>query len=456
MVIGRQPSPRALLYGFDEEHEESEMAALAALFPTVRQIDSLSEVREEEYDILITKGRPVRAKSHLFVVAVAGDDVGKIEPPAAQGSPIEAEDWRMATVRRKGDSKAAEFEVPPELPKRLKALVYADLLPLFQRRNEEEEYEPMSYLSVDGPNLLSPGYRRALEGVRPVLTTTEPVVLAGIFRRRGDLAECLTLPGGVDVVAWTAAAVEMWSDVAPDRFPVPPAWEHAERWMTTAERQRARDLENLDSEWDEVQAGFAGRRAAAEKALAQARTDADTRQRRLLVAQGDDLVAAVSDALQTIGFEVRNMDALWPENDRREDLRVTAADHPGWNAIVEVRGYTRGAAQSDLIRIGGRFVPRYMQDEGRAPSSAWYIVNHNFRRDPSQRPRVLSGNEPEIETFAEGTASGLVVDTVTLFQVVRAVEEGLLDPASARATFVGGRGTFRWTPPGGSSSQVQP
>jgi hypothetical protein len=283
--------------------------------------------------------------------------------------------------------------------------------------------------------------------MQPLLVTTEPTAVAGIFQRRGGSAACLALPEGSNIVAWTRPAVEVWSEVAPERFPAPPAWEHGERWMTSGERRRVKELEAVDSEWQEVRAGFAKRRAAAQEELIQARAEADAHQRRLLVAQGDDLVAAVTEALEAIGFEGRNMDEVWPQNDRREDLRVTARDHPGWNAIVEVRGYVRGAKQSDLLRISGRFVPRYMEDEGKAPSSAWYIVNHDLRRDPSQGDEVLAGNEAEITEFANGVAAGLVVDTVTLFKVLISVEAGAIDAPAARAELIGQKGIFRLTLP---------
>ncbi len=437
-VIGRQPSPRALLYGF--QHDEAEVSALAALLPTTKRIVSFSEIRQAEYDIVIAKDCPLPqvTASHLFVIAVGCERLGRIQAPESG----ERTGWLGAAVRLIGDSKAREFRVPSALPEPLKPLVYDDLLPLLQGRSEDQA---MPYLCVRGPGLPDEGsVARAREVIQPLLVTTEPtVVVAGIFQRRGGTAACLALPAGSEIVAWTRAAVAVWSEIAPERFPAPPAWEHTERWMTSGERRRVKELEAVDSEWQEVQAGFAKRRAAAEEELLQARARADAHQRRLLVAQGDDLVAAVTEALETIGFEVRNMDEVWPENDRREDLRVTARDHPGWNAIVEVRGYVRGAKQSDLLRISGRFVPRYMEDEGKAPSSAWYIVNHDVGRDPSQRDRVLAGNEAEITEFANGVAAGLVVDTVTLFDVLIAVEAGAIDASAVRAALTGQKGIFQ-------------
>ena len=439
-MFGRQPSPRALIQGFDDQDETAD--AVAGLFPTTRKIDSLEEVRQGEYDILITNDFPwPDPEPHLFVVAVGGSYFGEVEPPdpllpQMGGTYPES----RPSVYQAGHSKATEFEVPDDLPPPLKRVVHADLLPVCKERRSEDE--PLPYLDVDH----SRG-EPVSTFVRPLLTTTEPVVVAAVFRRRrGGLAQCLVLPDGVDVVAWTAAAVETWCEVDPKRFPAPPAWKHSDRWMTVSERERVKELTNVEQEWKAVEAAFARRRADAERALVEARAAADARQRRLLVAQGDDLVAGVADALRAIGFDVRDMDAAWPTNDRREDLRVAAPDDPAWSAIVEARGYVRGAAQNDLLRIAARFVPRYMQDEGDAPSAAWYIVNHHIRQDPGQRPRVLAGNDPEIATFAEGAAPGLVIDTVTLFELLDAVERGVVQPAEARRALITQTGIFRAPP----------
>jgi hypothetical protein len=107
--------------------------------------------------------------------------------------------------------------------------------------------------------------------------------------------------------------------------------------------------------------------ADAESRLAEVRAEADSGLRRLLTAQGDDLVAAVAQSFESLGFKVRDMDEEWPKGDKREDLRVQDPARGRWEAVIEVRGYTKGAQQGDLLRIS-RFVTRYLKDEQRLPT----------------------------------------------------------------------------------------
>lgn len=201
---------------------------------------------------------------------------------------------------------------------------------------------------------------------------------------------------------------------------------------------RASAKDNYDQRVQEAEKAV----AEAEEALATARAKADAGLRRLFVAHGTDLVAATIQALELLGFEVRDMDEVWPDGDKREDLRVSDPTVAGWEALAEVRGYAKGAQQNDLIRIAARFVPRYMQDEGMPPAAAWYIVNHFRSQDPMTRPRVLAPNDAEVEEFAKGLAPGLVIDSVTLFQLCRAVERQELTAAEARSALVDATGIF--------------
>ena len=45
------------------------------------------------------------------------------------------------------------------------------------------------------------------------------------------------------------------------------------------------------------------------------------------------------------------MDAELKEEAKREDLRLTLEDRPGWEAIVEVKGYKKGTRTKDARQI---------------------------------------------------------------------------------------------------------
>jgi hypothetical protein len=181
--------------------------------------------------------------------------------------------------------------------------------------------------------------------------------------------------------------------------------------------------------------------------LAQARTvllheirTADEERRVLLTGQGDELCEQVAKALEELGFEVEPMDPAWPEGDKREDLRVRATDHPGWIALVEVRGHRKGAQLADLIKLHSRYRTRYLQDEKALPSATWLIVNHSIDRDPSNRQTALQSHQSDVDAFGQDGA--IVIDTVQLFNLSRSVASGRLTKEIARVALITGTGRF--------------
>lgn len=403
---------------------------MAKLFPSSRILADGDTVRQDEYDVLITGKYLVQPAAALYVVAIgSGIFDGAVAPP-------EAPTWHVRLVRDI-PTHAEELYVPEDVPAAFRRLVTDDLIP-----------------AVTGDKLAIRTDSRDVgigAVIRPILMTTEPTVLAGTFDRFAGsdrsadsppLAQCLILPAGVDVVAWVAGAVELWRERDATRFPSPPAWEHTERWRTIDEDAAAAECAQLESEREAFEREWQARSGDAISGLGTARARADAGRRRLLTAQGPDLVEAVIEALETVGFAVTDMDDLWPLTDRREDLRIQSPDDDEWIALAEVKGFNAGAQQRALINIAGRFVPRYLQDEKQLPSAAWYIANHDLKLDPDRRPRILAGNNPEIETFADGAAPGAVIDTITLFDLVMSVERGTITAPEARALLVRARGLF--------------
>ena len=87
------------------------------------------------------------------------------------------------------------------------------------------------------------------------------------------------------------------------------------------------------------------------------------------------MVAAVRDILADLGFVVRDMDAkLKQGKPKREDLRLTRQGVPGWEAIVEVKGYTSGTRTNDARQIR-EHRDRYITEEGRPPDLTVWLSN---------------------------------------------------------------------------------
>src|SRR5688572_14309243 len=78
-LIGAKPRPRALVCGWDQAEAE---ARLADLFPTVRAVASLHDVRQAEWDALVCVGvMPdggwYHLDDHLSVVCLGLDHLPK-------------------------------------------------------------------------------------------------------------------------------------------------------------------------------------------------------------------------------------------------------------------------------------------------------------------------------------------------------------------------------------------
>jgi hypothetical protein len=346
-------------------------------------------------------------------MCVGGPWLGRVE---AYGASVVAQ--TMSTT------VATEFVIAGGLPDEILSLIERDTLPLVQSRSKN---------SVVGlhATMTTPHYRRP--PVKSFLQDPDGRVIAGRFKRSAS-AETWFVPDGSDPVAWLRCALGVWAETNPKFKVEATTWSEDPRWMTPdeaaaldavseAEAERARVLEATDRRIDELRTAYDEQRERS-----------DTGARRLLTVQGDELVAAVREALVDLGFGCDDMDASAAPGDKLEDLRVTDPADPEWVALVEVRGYKAGARLNDLLRLG-RFVTRYALAEGRAPASTWYVVNSFLGSDPATRDVPLGSHPAEVAEFAKD--GGLVIDTRDLFSLWRSVMAGETTKEQARALLKG-------------------
>ena len=152
---------------------------------------------------------------------------------------------------------------------------------------------------------------------------------------------------------------------SPPRLVTPPDWYTAEeRRLADRISDATQTIEHLQVERE---------RLAAE--LASATENADAGMRRVLWAGGDELVSGVRDILTHLGFVVRDMDSeLAPGAARGEDFRLTIQDRPGWEAIVEVKGYAKGTKTNDARQIREQR-DRYIAKNHRQPDLTLWVAN---------------------------------------------------------------------------------
>lgn len=193
----------------------------------------------------------------------------------------------------------------------------------------------------------------------------------------------LLLPRVPNLVAWFRAFLHDVHESDPECVPhAPPRLLHPWEWYTPQERNLAGHISMIASEVERL----SDQQEQLEVELADETESADAGIRRILWADGDNLVAAATEVLEGLGFKVHDMDARLREDEpKREDLRLTLPDHPGWEAIVEVKGYTKGTRTSDTRQIR-EHRDLYIEDEGRPPDLTMWLANPFRTMDPSSRP----------------------------------------------------------------------
>lgn len=415
-VIGTKPKPAALILGFDDENAER----IGSLFSAWQPITHLDEVDQQESDVLVTRRSALGAEHHLYIIGLGCDALvlpGRNELPSAFGPYHDASAPNNATggwVQWTGPSRATELHVAGNLPAGIEQLIVTKLSPLARVEKEHHWLHP----------------REVLE---PFVTTIRDQCLAGRFLRPGRESECWCFPGyaAAIVAEIVEVALQEWRKRDPETFPVAD-WVNRAMWRTPAENRVADELDKLGAERATILAELEERQQQLEAEFADAKQSAETNERLLLTAQGDDLVNIVAGCLSELGFDVTKMDEIHTD-ERLEDLRVISPGQ-GWTALAEVKGYSGGAKSNDLLKFG-RYWLRYFQEEGREPDAGWYIVNQFLENDPSTRRQILLGNESALSTF-DADYNGLSIDTANLFRLWMAVRDGRLLAEEARSSLI--------------------
>ena len=221
-------------------------------------------------------------------------------------------------------------------------------------------------------------------------TSGKPVALRLVLPAQSMAADgktasplALLLPEASNLVAWFRAFLCDLHESDPSRVPqAPPRLNQPSDWYTPQEKiladqisQIESEVERLSTERDRLQDALTAEEERAQRGI-----------RRVLWTDGKDLVTAVRDILADLGFVVRDMDATFQQGEpKHEDLRLTRQGVPGWEAIVEVKGYTSGTKTNDARQIRENR-DRYITEEGRPPGLTVWLSNPYRTMEPSSRP----------------------------------------------------------------------
>ena len=192
----------------------------------------------------------------------------------------------------------------------------------------------------------------------------------------------LVLPHVPDLSGWMRAFLTQVHSMDPSRVPhAPPRMSVPTDWYTPEQRSIEADIQNMEEDISALEDA----KEEMMLQLIQEGEKADAGVRRAIWSDGDELVDAATQLLSDLGFEVQNMDATrLPNEPKREDLRLTQPGRPEWEAVVEVKGYTRGIATNDTRQIN-EHVKSYIAEKGHQPDLIVWITNAYRHEDPSLR-----------------------------------------------------------------------
>ena len=441
-IVNERPRPRVLVTGFEQDAAEAVRSIAADVAPTVTVALYLPSIDLSEYDCVITgdeylhleeethpraaehlyryKEPPTRWKwwqkfpPHMPIFRIL-DGSQKTNPVVdmlpAQG---QGEDLNHEIVYVQNYVPGTHVRYAQGLPADISELVKRHLVARAQAREHHITITVREVQPAEGET--EPPADASSFVLRPLLYGPSNQILAATYERSTEASVWL-LPLDLigDLRAWLVAAFREWHRLYPQRFPAVADWARAAEWATPAERELLHQIQDADNALEKARAEHEATVASLDEALSVARVDGDTYERALLTGTGTQLETAVSRALTELGFVVQEMDETWPADARREDFRISDPDEPGWLALGEAKGFTKGVSESGLMNLM-KYVAMYITEERRTPQRQWYITNYFLHEDPATRPHALNGRDDVIDTFAD--ASGLIIDTRDLFALL--------------------------------------
>lgn len=415
--IDSHPHPRVLFVGWDED--DPNLLAMTDLVATPRIWDGeLSSIRWKDWDAVVTRADFEYSPYGHAVEALA---FGVRDLPQYGGAGQEVRSGETRQV-------SPEFQINDDLPDDLRRLVRDDLVPHLSALPGRPL---MVALDQGWPHRIKSA---ACVGDGSYWFAQDPdgTLIAGSYATKGE-GHVWCVPFEPEhPERWLAAVMREWRRLRPDVFPDRDPWQQRPQWMSRAELDATARIEDAESELEELMASRLTAIEGLRDELRSAQKATDSGVRRLLTAQGDyELTEEVLRALQRLGFEVEDRDGAIPKGaPRQEDLRVSL---PGSQGIVEVKGYTRGAKQSDLLKIT-KYAALFERETKRPPARQWYVCNQFLATDPDHRPDILAGADDDLAEF--GSDGGVVIDTRELFKLVRSVEDGHLTAEDARTSLL--------------------
>jgi hypothetical protein len=436
---GNRPRPRVALVG---NFEEEAVRSLGSLFPTMRMSSDLMSlnniVSPLETDLIIigpshyltqydTNHLDFLDKAHVICFS---SSIPSLPGPTA-GSRIQHE----------GESSTEEYTIP-ELPLEMYNLLERDLSAISNAR---------------GLLLLKLQIIRRWQGSVPDDVQNEIVSKGTIFydphrklpfatvfnRDKSNLGIAWLPSEKFSIVPWVELICTNWAKLDRERFPDFGDWTKTQEWMTNEEIALRVEENKLILELEKLTTEYKNRISDLDGKLTHASLLVNNGKRRLITAQGNELLEEVAQSFRELGYSVTIVDEeLGEDSPKREDLRIQDPDVKNWEAIIEVRGHMKSSGQtSDLNRLP-KFAKRYREETGKEPDKLIYVVNGQIELySPQQRKMPFAAAPDDVKVFGE--LDGLIIWTLDLFKLLKLINAED-DKAKTRKAIREGVG--QWSP----------
>jgi hypothetical protein len=427
---GLRPRPRVGLAG---NFEQNTIDSLKLLFPTVWLADSPKELLQivdpNELDLVIFANDVSQYFSRLFSKGVS----------VISFSASAQLNWPNSDIHFVSSLNCATTEQYslPDLPLGFGRLRETNLSGI-------ETIKGWNLLQLRSNRLSSiDAYNKASKVLLDSAIIFDPFTqlpFAFIYQSAKTKQGLACLPNPVfQISPWVELICTEWAKTNTESFPNFGDWMKNPEWTTQREFQLNAKIDNLEIEKQQVITRINQEINSLQEELIIESAAAKSGLRRLITAQGDELVSEVSSCLSKLGFIVTKMDEkIAAGSPKLEDLRIQDPNDSAWEAIVEVRGYSKsGGVTSDFNRLA-RFSRFYRDEKACYPSKQIYIVNGQIDLPPSQRQPPLISSPDDINEFGE--QDGIVIWSLDLFRLIKDVNR--IDLQRARNAIKTTKGRF--------------
>jgi hypothetical protein len=407
--------PRVALVG---EFDSDQLSKLQRLFPTTWSAENLSDlslqISPNELDLVIIAPKFSRGRYdnvHLEFVTKAHLICFALAPPFVPGP---SENTQLKITKK---SSTEEYEIP-DLPLESFSLLENNL-------SHEQSAKGWPILDVEihyrtADDVSDEDQRRVIVDGSLVTDPHTKLPFATVFNRMHSRLGVAWLPiKSLDLVPWVELICSRWADDDKEKFPTFGDWTKDMTWMTHEEELLMLEIDKLRSEQLEKISHYEMKISKLSNELLEMSLLINSGKRRLITAQGDDLLGEVANAFSDLGYSVTKMDNVIEAGlPKREDLRIRDPGAKDWEALVEVRGHLKSSGQtSDLTRLA-KFARHYQSETGRVPSKLIYVVNGQIEvKSPESRQMPFASAPDDVRAIAE--QDGLIIWTLELFKALK-------------------------------------